>query len=94
MLLQLGAIRFDRDLRNIVSFLSNQTPLGTAALKDAFARLQQIATLLNASVRTFSLVASGTKHVSQQDDVNELVAGANGWRLNVQDINSFLSLRF
>jgi hypothetical protein len=48
---QLGALRFDRDLRNVIAFLSNQTPLGTAALKDAFARLQQIATLLNASVR-------------------------------------------
>lgn len=47
---QLGALRLDRELRSVVSFLSDQVPFGTAVLREAFARLQQIATLLSADV--------------------------------------------
>lgn len=42
---ELGAIRFDRDLRSITTFLSSQTAFGDA--REKFTRLQQISTLLN-----------------------------------------------
>jgi hypothetical protein len=43
--LKLGAVRFDRDLRAITTYLSSQTAFGD--VRDKFVRLQQIATLLN-----------------------------------------------
>lgn len=43
--LQLGAIRFDRDLRSITTYLSSQTAFGDA--REKFVRLQQMSTLLN-----------------------------------------------
>lgn len=46
-LTELGALKFDRDLRSIVNYLSNQTSYGVAVLRDNFSRLQQIATLLS-----------------------------------------------
>ena len=54
---QLGAIRFDRDLRSIMAYLSTQTAFGDA--REKFLRLQQISTLLNLdSVRICSLIQS------------------------------------
>ena len=44
-MIQLGAIRFDRDMRAITTYLSSQTAFGD--VRDKFLRLQQIATLLN-----------------------------------------------
>ena len=49
---QLGAVRFDRDLRAITTYLSSQTAFGD--VREKFVRLQQIATLLNLDqVRVF-----------------------------------------
>jgi hypothetical protein len=42
---QLGAIRFDRDLRSVTTYLSSQTAYGD--IREKFTRLQQISTLLN-----------------------------------------------
>ena len=42
---ELGAIRFDRDLRAVTSYLAGQTAFGDA--REKFVRLQQIATILN-----------------------------------------------
>ncbi|KAL0947222.1 hypothetical protein HGRIS_013339 [Hohenbuehelia grisea] len=42
---ELGAIRFDRDLRSIIAYLASQTAFGDA--REKFTRLQQISTLLN-----------------------------------------------
>ena len=42
---QLGAIRFERDVRSIANYLSTQTTFGGA--REKFTRLQQIATVLN-----------------------------------------------
>jgi hypothetical protein len=51
--LQLGAMRFDRDLRAITSHLAEQTAFGD--VRDKFARLQQMSTLLNLdTVRLFA----------------------------------------
>lgn len=45
VLLQLGALRFDRDLRSISAFLSSQTSFGGS--REKFIRLQQMSTILN-----------------------------------------------
>ncbi|KAI0050041.1 COG4-domain-containing protein [Auriscalpium vulgare] len=45
---ELGAIRFDRDLRAITTYLFSQTAFGD--VRDKFVRLQQISTLLNLDV--------------------------------------------
>lgn len=42
---ELGAVRFDRDLRSIMAYLSSQTIFGD--IRDKFVRLQQISSLLN-----------------------------------------------
>ncbi|KIY70035.1 COG4-domain-containing protein [Cylindrobasidium torrendii FP15055 ss-10] len=42
---ELGAIRFDRDLRAITTYLAQQTAFGDA--REKFVRLQQLATVLN-----------------------------------------------
>ncbi|KAJ7694072.1 COG4 transport protein-domain-containing protein [Mycena rosella] len=42
---ELGAIRFDRDLRSITTYLSSQTAFGDA--REKFLRLQQLSTILN-----------------------------------------------
>ncbi|KII88790.1 hypothetical protein PLICRDRAFT_638384 [Plicaturopsis crispa FD-325 SS-3] len=42
---ELGAVRFDRDLRAITTYLSSQTVFGDA--REKFSRLQQISTILN-----------------------------------------------
>ncbi|KAF8906209.1 COG4 transport protein-domain-containing protein [Gymnopilus junonius] len=42
---ELGAVRFDRDLRAIITYLSSQTTFGD--IREKFLRLQQISTLLN-----------------------------------------------
>ncbi|GJE97920.1 COG4-domain-containing protein [Phanerochaete sordida] len=42
---ELGAVRFDRDLRAVTTYLSSQTAFGD--VREKFLRLQQIATLLN-----------------------------------------------
>lgn len=74
---ELGALRFDRDLRGVTSHLSSQTPLGTGALRDAFARLQQIGTLLN---------------LDEREDADELVASP-GWKLTAADGAAVMALR-
>ena len=43
--IQLGAIRYERDVRSIANYLSTQTTFGGA--RDKFTRLQQISTVLN-----------------------------------------------
>ncbi|KAJ3511143.1 hypothetical protein NLJ89_g4269 [Agrocybe chaxingu] len=42
---ELGAVRFDRDLRAIIAYLASQTTFGD--IREKFVRLQQISTLLN-----------------------------------------------
>jgi conserved oligomeric Golgi complex subunit 4 len=42
---QLGAIKFDRDLRAITTHLASQTAFGDS--REKFLRLQQLSTLLN-----------------------------------------------
>lgn len=73
----LGALRFDRDIRACVAHLAQQTPLGAGLARAAFARLQQIGTVLN---------------LDSDDDANELVA-SNGWKLTQSEMSAFLALK-
>ncbi|KAF8835442.1 COG4-domain-containing protein [Paxillus ammoniavirescens] len=45
---ELGAIRFDRDLRSVMAYLSSQTVFGD--IREKFVRLQQISSLLNLDI--------------------------------------------
>jgi conserved oligomeric Golgi complex subunit 4 len=74
---ELGALRYDRDLRGVLGHLSGQTPLATGTLRDAFARLQQIGTLLN---------------LDSADDADELAASP-GWKLSAADSKAVVALR-
>lgn len=76
---ELGALRFDRDLRNVVTYLSSQTSFGAGMLRDSFARLQQIATLLQ---------------LEGEDDPEGFVAGSEiSWRLSAKEIKAILAQR-
>ena len=74
---ELGALRLDRDIRSVTAFLSNAQNTAIGTVRDSFARLQQIATLLS---------------VETAEDAQEL-ASSNGWKLSQQDTNAFLALR-
>ena len=70
---QLGAIRYERDVRSIANYLSTQTTFGGA--RDKFTRLQQISTVLNldavSPVHLLSSLLISTpvlSDLSQQDD--------------------------
>ena len=51
---ELGAIRFDHDLRAVMAYLSSQTVLGD--IRETFVRLQQIATVLNLDSVSFHML--------------------------------------
>ena len=50
---QLGAIRFDRDIRSVTTYLSSQTVFGD--VREKFTRLQQMSILLNLDNVSLSL---------------------------------------
>lgn len=54
--IQLGAIRYERDVRGVANYLSTQTTFGGA--RDKFTRLQQISTVLNLDAVSRVLLAS------------------------------------
>jgi len=58
--IQLGAIRYERDVRGVANYLSTQTTFGGA--RDKFTRLQQISTVLNLDAVSRVLLASRHRH--------------------------------
>lgn len=74
---ELGAIRFDRDVRAVVNYLSTQSDFGGA--RDKFTRLQQIATVLNLDA-------------SEDVDEFYSVSGIP-WRLSRVEYNEVAALR-
>ena len=50
---QLGAIRYERDVRGVANYLSAQTSFGGA--REKFTRLQQISTVLNLDEVSYNL---------------------------------------
>ncbi|KAF8502545.1 COG4 transport protein-domain-containing protein [Hysterangium stoloniferum] len=74
---ELGAIRFDRDIRSILGYMSSQTTFGDG--REKFQRLQQISTLLNLDVE-------------EDGDEFYNNSGIN-WRLSVSEARMVIALR-
>ncbi|KAH8102832.1 COG4-domain-containing protein [Cristinia sonorae] len=74
---ELGAIRFDRDLRAITSYLSSQTAFGD--VREKFIRLQQISTILNLD--------------SEEDVEEFFNGSGIAWKLNEQEARTIAGLR-
>ncbi|KAI0340154.1 COG4-domain-containing protein [Trametopsis cervina] len=74
---ELGAIRFDRDLRAVTTYLSSQTAFGD--VREKFLRLQQISTLLNLD--------------SEEDIDEFYNGSGITWKLNEQEARLIVALR-
>ena len=76
--LQLGGLQFDKELRSVVGYLTSVT---TWTLRDKFARLTQMATILNLERVTEILDYWGTN------------SGPLTWRLTPAEVRQVLALR-
>ncbi|GAA6054222.1 hypothetical protein JCM3770_001399 [Rhodotorula araucariae] len=74
---ELGALRLDRDIRTILSYLSSQASFASGSLRESFSRLQQIATLLT---------------LDSPDEAEEVLS-ASGNRLTMSEVRSIWALR-
>ncbi|KAJ7632374.1 COG4 transport protein-domain-containing protein [Roridomyces roridus] len=74
---ELGAIRFDRDLRAITTYLSSQTAFGDA--REKFVRLQQLSTILNLD--------------SEEDVDEFYNGSGITWKLSAQDARAIAALK-
>jgi len=74
---ELGAIRFDRDLRAITAYLSSQTAFGDA--REKFLRLQQLSTILNLD--------------SEEDVDEFYNGSGITWKLSAQDARAIAALK-
>ncbi|KAI0637328.1 COG4-domain-containing protein [Trametes polyzona] len=74
---ELGAIRFDHDLRAVVAYLSSQTVFGD--IREKFVRLQQIGTLLNLD--------------SEEDVDEFYNGSGISWQLSQQEARAVANLR-
>jgi len=75
---ELGAIRFDRDLRSITTYLASQTAFGD--VREKFTRLQQISTLLNLD--------------SEEDVDEFYGGSGITWVLSIQEARTAAGLKF
>ncbi|XP_023216827.1 conserved oligomeric Golgi complex subunit 4-like [Centruroides sculpturatus] len=75
---RLGGLQFDRELRSLVSYLTSVT---TWTIRDKFARLTQIATILNLETVTEILDLWGPN------------SGSLTWRLTPSEVRQILALR-
>ncbi|KAI0933704.1 hypothetical protein AcW1_005462 [Taiwanofungus camphoratus] len=74
---ELGAIRFDQDLRSVTSYLSSQTAFGD--IREKFVRLQQISILLNLD--------------SEEDVDEFYNGSGIAWQLSEQEARNIVNLR-
>ncbi|KAG8217409.1 COG4-domain-containing protein [Butyriboletus roseoflavus] len=74
---KLGAIRFDRDLRSIMAYLSSQTIFGD--IREKFIRIQQISSLLNLD--------------SDEDVESFYSGSGISWTLSMQEAKDIVSLK-
>lgn len=71
-------MRYDRDLRSVASFLSNQTSFGISLINESFIRLRQISMLLGLN--------------EKEDDLKDfLVSDEITWRLTMVEIKAVLA---
>lgn len=78
LLLQLGGLALDKEVRSLVTYLNSAT---SWSVRDKFARLTQIATVLN------------LEKVSEISDYWGTEAGAIPWRLTAKEVKQFMALR-
>ena len=78
LLLQLGGLQFDKELRAIVGYLTSVT---TWTLRDKFARLTQMATILN------------LESIGEMLDYWGTNSGPLTWRLTPAEVRQVLTLR-
>ncbi|KIY51144.1 COG4-domain-containing protein [Fistulina hepatica ATCC 64428] len=74
---ELGAIRFDRDLRSITNYLASQTTFGD--VREKFVRFQQISTLLNLD--------------NEEDVDDFYNSSGITWKLSAQEARSIAALK-
>ncbi|EIW72587.1 hypothetical protein TREMEDRAFT_70757 [Tremella mesenterica DSM 1558] len=74
---ELGAIRYDKDIRSVVNFLSTQTSFG--GVREKFNRLQQIGTVLNID--------------AEEDPEEFYSNSGISWRLSKVEYDTVLGLR-
>ncbi|WAQ92854.1 hypothetical protein PtA15_17A336 [Puccinia triticina] len=88
---ELGSIKFDKDIRSISSFLSNQTSFGISLINESFIRLKQISSLL--LIKSIEDHNDGDNQNEDDDQVlkNFLVAEDIDWRLNMSEIKNVLA---
>lgn len=72
-----GAVRFERDIKNIVNFLNNQTSFGLNVVREKMVRLNQIALVLN----------------FDEDELADIDNVGVPWRLSSNEIQQVLELR-
>ena len=77
---RLGGLLFDREVRSLVSFLSNVT---TWSVRDKFSRLTQMSTVLNLET------------VGEMADIwGSGSSSAHAWKLSQAEVRTVLGLRF
>jgi hypothetical protein len=88
---ELGSIKFDKDIRSISSFLSNQTSFGISLINESFIRLKQISSLL--LIKSLEDHTDGDHQNEDDDQVLKdfLVAEDINWRLNMSEIKAVLA---
>lgn len=72
-----GAVRFERDIKNIANFLNNQTSFGLNVVREKMVRLNQIALVLN----------------FDEDELADIDNVGVPWRLSKAEIGQVLELR-
>jgi len=77
LFMQLGAIRFDHDLRSVIAYFSSQTAFGD--VREKFTRLQQISMLLNLD--------------SEEDVDEFYSGSGITWVLSIQEAQTVASLK-
>ncbi len=80
---ELGALKFDKDLRAIIAYLSSQTTTTVGAIREKFTRQQQISYVLN---------LDGEEEVEGELYQNAVSSGIS-WRLSMQEVKNVRSLR-
>jgi hypothetical protein len=76
---ELGALKFDKDLRALIGFLTTQSSL---PIRDRFTRLQQISYVLN---------LDASEH--DADLYHNAVASGISWRLSMAEVKTVRALR-
>ena len=85
---QLGALRFDKDVRTICSWLATHSKSGS--VRDKFARLQQVSYVLNLDDDDLPAEGAEAGAEAPRDLYSEAEAAGMAWRLSPDEVASLL----